>query len=89
MFPSKLSPRKRILLPQERFPFSSGDRVLQFSETDFSIVIEKMTHDDSSCARGRNSPYNTSAENMTMVLGGSLLATAKVCGYVWVDPILP
>lgn len=39
--------------------------------TDMSIVVEKMTHDSSNCARGNNPGYNTAAENVTFILKGS------------------
>lgn len=51
--------------------------------SDFSIVLEKMTHQDSSCARGSNPSYDTSPENVTMVLGGRLLTAAQNGLQVW------
>jgi galactosylceramidase len=52
---------------------------------DFSVVIEKMAWKDSPCARPNNnsSPfYETEAEEVTLVLGGSVILRHKRL-YVW------
>ncbi|EDQ92718.1 uncharacterized protein MONBRDRAFT_566, partial [Monosiga brevicollis MX1] len=53
--------------------FQGGSYVTRVSpdRRDISIVVEKMSHDDSNCARGSNPPYDVSAENVTFILNGS------------------
>lgn len=48
--------------------------------SDFSIVVEKMTTKNSVCARGSNPDIPMSAENVTLVLKGGILAAAKAKG---------
>eukprot|EP01052_Picozoa_sp_SAG31_P012275 SAG31_NODE_714_length_12645_cov_15.347760_8_plen_518_part_00 len=51
---------------------------------DFSAVIEKMTTQNSLCARGANPPMLVSAETVTLTLKGALLAASKARGlHVW------
>jgi len=48
---------------------------------DISIVVEKMTHDDSACARGSNPPYDTAAEDVVFNLKGSFADIKSL--HVW------
>jgi hypothetical protein len=48
---------------------------------DISIVVEKMTHDDSVCARGSNPNYDTSEEQVVFNLKGSFSGIKTL--HVW------
>jgi galactosylceramidase len=53
---------------------------------DFSIVVEKMTTDNSKCARGSNPPVSIASEDVVMILKGDLLAIAKEKGLkLWIS----
>jgi len=52
--------------------------------SDFSIVIEKMSHKNSGCARGNNPVVNIVTEKIVLDLKGKLLTAAKAKGlHVW------
>jgi len=58
---------------------SGGSMVTRVSPdgTDFSVVIEKMTTNNSVCARGNNPKVDIEEEELVLKLGGSLLTAAK------------
>ena len=59
-------------------------RVATDGSGDFSIVVEKMTTENSVCARGSNPKVSVGAEKMTITLDGGLLAAAQAKGlHVW------
>jgi len=65
---------------------SGGSIVTRVSPNgqDFSIVIEKMSTDNSHCARGSNPNVLTAPEIVTLKIKGALLAAAKKNGLtVW------
>ena len=51
---------------------------------DFSVVIEKMSTENSVCARGNNPKVSVAAEKVVLVLKGKVLAAAKAKGlHIW------
>jgi galactosylceramidase len=48
---------------------------------DLSIVVEKMTHDDSNCARGSNPDYSVETEVVTFIFNGSFTHLTSL--HVW------
>ena len=50
---------------------------------DFSIVVEKMSHDKSVCARGNNPAYETKDEEVVLVLQGAFLEAAGSSLRLW------
>lgn len=52
---------------------------------DFSIVVEKMSQENSHCARGNNPAYDTSPEQVVLVLKGSFLQAAGSSLRLWYD----
>eukprot|EP00039_Didymoeca_costata_P031305 m.34107 g.34107 ORF g.34107 m.34107 type:complete len:723 (+) comp8671_c0_seq2:162-2330(+) len=65
---------------------SGGSVVTRVSQDlqDFSIVLEKMDHASSYCARGSHPSYDTYSEVVTLQLKGKLLAAAQSKGlYMW------
>lgn len=56
---------------------------------DFSIVVEKMSQENSHCARGNNPPYDTSAEQVVLILKGSFLQAAGSSLRLWYEVAPP
>jgi len=50
---------------------------------DFSIVLEKMSHENSACARGSNPAYQTASETVVLVLKGAFLEAAGASLRLW------
>lgn len=48
---------------------------------DISIVVEKMTHEHSACARGNNPSYATAPEEVVFILNGSFAGIKTL--HVW------
>jgi hypothetical protein len=51
--------------------------------SDFSIVIEKFSHDHSTCVRPALAPYSTTPETATFQLAGSMASVTQVRGRGW------